>query len=131
MVDKSGVTVMGVKGSGWLFQTAKVKGLNKEEFVVWFGVDEESGCVGIYTEAPGYPESTMIRVKRGGKAVQLHLGPVFEEHPDLRPSVKVDAMCTLERDDQGREVVSIQLRGAIPHIAIARDTSSRKPKQNN
>lgn len=110
-------------GSGLWVRLVKDRGLELEKAACLYGVNQAKGIVSVYpvdplaaVEKPTPFRLTGVRQDR----VSLHIGPVFEEVPELRPAGKRSVVVSRVKDKSGTPCLAIYL-----NIAQAKRTNRR------
>lgn len=127
--EVTGYTTLSTSASDEQFLQAIAVGATQREYVVWFGVHAESGSVAVFVEKPPYAGAAGITLSRNDKVVSFHLGPVFEQYPDLRPAQRIKPIVTLDKDG-GKDCLSIQIKGAPAWRTTSRTSNASKKSES-
>jgi len=84
-------------------------GLDPERYHLYFEADEKLGIVGGFACDATEPGAMPVRRSDDGKSISFHLGGVFEDYPDLRPSGRRNCAVTRSVDQKGRPYLLIAL----------------------
>jgi hypothetical protein len=85
-------------------------GLKQDLFLIGYGINDETGCIALYPEPVGTPES-MTPGKTSNGYYTFHLGALLQENPDLRPERTVLCTVSPDVDAEGAPCLIVALRG--------------------
>lgn len=121
-VNPSGLTPLNMNGSLIWMDLVKAAGLTLKESGAFFEADPDLQMVSATPLAPGTPGIMPVRVNES--VVTMHLGGVFEEYPQLRPTGRRAVTVTRGKDSQGRDCVVFLLGQAMTKRTTSRGSNS-------
>jgi hypothetical protein len=122
IIDPTGKSRGNAAGSDAMDLLARELGKDPATYTASFGVNTELGIIGMYIDIPGAEGSVAVKHSKK-RIVSFHLGAVFEEYPELKPSGRVEVKIERTIDAAGEPYIMIPMKQATPKV-----TRSRKKK---
>ena len=108
--SKRAPALISVKPSGYAFTDLEgtllfatylsTEGISRENLKVYYGANPNTGFIGIYIDRTGLHPGAMA-VRDGDTVLYFHLGGVFKEYSNLRPTGNVECGITFGKDAKG------------------------------
>ncbi len=103
-------------------------GIDPDQAAAELGVSEDESLVTVRLVEQGTPGSVPIRNYMRYRICTVHLGPVFEEYPDLIPEGKVACPVYLDENEAGEPILSIAIKGGVAVQTRRRKDSDQRNK---
>lgn len=113
LVGRTGLSTFNVGGTELMDGVALRLGLDPKNYSVTFGVNEKAGVVAIYPVVTLDGAVNSVRHIPKRRIATIHLGKVFEDYPDLRPSANRDCDLFPGPDGEGKDCIMIVVNGSF------------------
>ncbi|HWI53940.1 MAG TPA: hypothetical protein VNT01_17510 [Symbiobacteriaceae bacterium] len=122
-VKTSGYTYTDTEATREMLKNLPLFGsVSLENLLFWYGVNPNTGMVGIYVDAKGdHPGSTPVKVN--ANTLYFHIGGVFKEHPHLRPAGTIECGLTFTKDAKGNPCFVFNVLKGMPKRSTRRKGS--------
>ncbi len=112
-VTKTGRTVLSVGATALAHAIARESKLDPEAFAVSLGVNENTGVITVEPVPVEAPDATPVRLDKAKGTLTIYLGDVFDDVPDLRPTVTHRSPVVDGRDPDMHRCLLITLQTAV------------------
>jgi hypothetical protein len=130
-ITPSGRGSMNAACSDELRQVVTRAGLKQDQFLMGYGINDETGCIALYPEPVGTPECMTPGQTTDGYYT-FHLGALFQENPELRPERTVLCMVNPDVDAEGAHCLIVALKGGrIKGKRKSPESRGAKPDKGN
>ncbi len=120
----TGLLPLNKKGSALWAGIIRDQGLHEDKAACVYGYNKAKNVVSVYAVDPlSDQDPTAFRwIGKKKEKVSLHIGPVFDQVPDIRPTGKRSVVVSRIKDKSGTPCLAIYL-----NIALVRRTNRRGP----
>ena len=121
LIWPSGIGVVNVAGSEIFDESARAEGIEKKEYSIVFGGDEDAGQAAAVTVEPNTLGATPVRRDPMRKTLTVYMGGMFDDCPALRPTSR--RWCKMNAQPDGGT-------GSFILIHLNQGLERRKNKRN-
>jgi hypothetical protein len=109
--EKSGSTRTNVEATELILSNLHhFLGVTRDNMKYWVGADPITEAVALYFEAAGVD---LMKPRDWETNLGFHIGGVYEQYPQMRPSTKLQCDLKLDRDKLGRPCFTFNLREGL------------------
>jgi len=128
LVGRTGLSKYNVGGTEMMDGVARKLGLDPKNFSVTFGVNEAAGVIAVYPVVTLEGAVNSVRHSPKRRTASIHLGRVFEDYPELRPTANRDCDLFPGPDGEGKDCVMIVVNGSFVKGSKSESTQTAPAK---